>query len=362
MRALVSSVRIKRMAAGSAYTGNLPKGCQYCRRGSKMVLLVTGRCSSRCYYCPLSDAKRGKDVVFANERRVRDEEEVLEEARLIGAEGTGITGGDPLLCLQRTLHYLSLLKREFGEGHHVHLYTSTLDPRSFERLEETGLDELRFHPTDLRLEPDSIEVLGAFADSTSMSLGLEVPAIPGEEERMRALVRTAESLGLDFVNINELEFSESNWLHLRRKGFEVRDDISSAVLSSEGTAMALLRGGFSIPLHYCSSSFKDRVQLRNRILRRAERVALPLDLVTEEGTLIKGIVECQDPEELMLLMIREYGVPQEMMRVDLPRGRIEVAPWVLERLAPQLDHDCFVVEEYPTADRLEVERRPLRRR
>jgi len=39
-----------------------------------------------------------------------------------------------------------------------------------------------------------------------------------------------------------------------------------------------------------------------------------------------------------------------------------VAPWVLEELAPELELESFIVEEYPTADRLEVERAPLTRR
>jgi len=38
---------------------------------------------------------------------------------------------------------------------------------------------------------------------------------------------------------------------------------------------------------------------------------------------------------------------------------LEVAPWVLEDLAALLPFRCYLVEEYPTADRLEVERQPL---
>ena len=50
------------------------------------------------------------------------------------------------------------------------------------------------------------------------------------------------------------------------------------------------------------------------------------------------------------------------MWVDEEKERLEVAAWVLEEIAPELELQSFIVEEYPTADRLEVERSPLRRR
>jgi pyruvate formate-lyase activating enzyme-like uncharacterized protein len=59
----------------------------------------------------------------------------------------------------------------------------------------------------------------------------------------------------------------------------------------------------------------------------------------------------------------EFKVPDKLLLVDEDRRRLEVAPWVLEGLKDYLDSKmirrCFIVEEYPTADRLEVERIPL---
>ena len=107
-----------------------------------MVLLVTGRCR-RCCYCPLSERKKGKDVIFANERVVAADTDIVDEAGSIGAEGSGITGGDPLDVMDRTLRYIRMLKKEFGAGHHLHLYTCTIDRKKFQALAEAGLDELR---------------------------------------------------------------------------------------------------------------------------------------------------------------------------------------------------------------------------
>jgi len=110
-----------------------------------MVLFVTGLCSFHCFYCPVSDEKMYKDVVFADEKRVTKDEDVLEEARAIRATGAGITGGDPLDAVERTCRYIRLLKAEFGAGFHTHLYTMSTDAAKIRQLAEAGLDEIRFH-------------------------------------------------------------------------------------------------------------------------------------------------------------------------------------------------------------------------
>ncbi|WNY22849.1 hypothetical protein MmiHf6_01340 [Methanimicrococcus hongohii] len=130
-----------------SYSTFLPDGCLCCRKGAKMVLFVTGICRKTCFFCPLSVERKNKDVIFANERAVYSDSDVLEEARSMNAEGTGITGGEPLLELERVIHYIHLLKNEFGKNHHIHLYTSTAPSENdLKELADAGLDEIRFHP------------------------------------------------------------------------------------------------------------------------------------------------------------------------------------------------------------------------
>ena len=104
--------------------GKLSKGCQYCIKGYKLVLFVTGLCPRRCYYCPISDKKYQKDNVYANEWPIKNIREIIKEAKLINAKGAGFTGGDPLCKLWRTFSYIKKLKKVFGKKFHIHLYTS----------------------------------------------------------------------------------------------------------------------------------------------------------------------------------------------------------------------------------------------
>jgi len=324
-----------------------------------MVLLVTGKCAESCYYCPLSEAKKGKDVVYANELLVSADDDIIREAEAIGARGTGITGGDPLLVMDRTVRYIRLLKEHFGPGHHIHLYTATVDREKFLRLQEAGLDELRLHPPIERWR--ELEGLGIAeaVEGLDMMVGFEVPAVPGELEGLLSLCRHAAEIGLDFVNLNELEVSETNCQALLGRDFHVRSDVSSAMQGSMETSWQVMEEtGDAVPVHFCSSSFKDQVQLRERLKRRAKRMARPMDLITSEGMVLLGVIETEDLEAAVRAL-EEQEVPPELYQSDEKRKRLEVASWVLEDLADVLPFRCYLVEEYPTADRLEVERQPL---
>lgn len=357
--------KIRPLPKESVYTGRLSRACVYCGQGRKLVLFATGICGRQCFYCPLSSEKKDKDVVYANEARAKGNgnAEITREARLIGAAGTGITGGDPLAVPERTTRFIRLLKKRFGRRHHIHLYTSTPDIRIIRALARTGLDEIRFHPPPAawkRLE--KTQYFGAIAEAKALGMvcGVEVPAIPGEGAALAALAQSAEAAGADYLNLNELEFSETNAKALLARGFSVKDTVSSGVRGSRELAMKILkmhRG--KMPLHYCSSSYKDGMQLRKRLLRRAKSVARPWDVVTKEGLLVKGIIACDQPSTLRSALIKTLGVPARLVNANRKRKRVEIAPWVLQEIAPQIAEPAYIVEEYPTADALEVEREAL---
>ncbi len=353
----------KKWLNGSAYTGRLPEGCVQCARGGKLVLLVTGKCVYGCYYCPLSFKKKGRAVVYADEMRIRKDEDIIEEAEAINATGTGVTGGDPLIQPKETARLIRLLKDNFGERHHIHLYTRSTDLRTIEKVASAGLDEIRFHPPMSTWKNlGESEYAGAIVASRGrgMVAGFEIPAIPSCEKDIRTFLSEAYDIGASFVNLNELEFTESNWRALRKRGFDVKDDVSASVKGSQNMALRLLRGApTGLPTHYCSSSFKDGIQLRRRIMRRARNVLRPLDVLTKDGTLIIGIIETRDPVKLVAELRKQFDIPKKYIEPNQGMGRVEIASWILEEIAPDLEKKAFIIEEYPTADRLEVEREPF---
>ena len=270
-----------------AYVGRLPDGCIQCMQGVKMVVFVTGLCGDNCFYCPVSPKRLYHDVSYVDEEPADNLWDVVEEAYRIGADGAAVTGGDPLAVPRRTVAVIRTLKEFMGPGFHVHLYTSGryLTSDALRMLEDAGLDELRLHPTVPGLER---VVEKALRLRRSMRVGVEVPAVPGWGERLWKLIKWLDSIGADFINLNELEVSERNIEALLERGLHPLRG-RPVVAGSEELALELVRRaeeeGLGITVHYCPASYKDRVQMRLRLMRKALRLAKPYERVTVEGLL-----------------------------------------------------------------------------
>jgi pyruvate formate-lyase activating enzyme-like uncharacterized protein len=351
--------------------GQLAKGCRMCVKGEKLVLFATGICPKRCYFCPISDKKWAKDDVYANEWKISSEKDIIREAGLCSAKGAGITGGDPLARLERVVKYIKLLKKKFGKKFHIHLYTplDLVNEKSLKRLHDAGLDEIRFHP-DIE-DPSKWNRLG-LAGKFGWGIGVEIPSIPGKEDESMQLIDFIKGK-VKFLNINELEISDSNASNLVKMGFKPKDSMSYAVKGSEALAKKLMKYAASkkINTHYCTAQLKDRVQLRKRILRRAKNAAKPYDKITPDGMLIRGAIYLEKPSFGYMRKIekkRKALLPKlkkllkeikiKNAEIDKRKCRILLPPEKAEKLAEKLKAKNLVpavVEEYPTWDALEVE-------
>ena len=357
------------------FTPPLSPACRLCAKGAKMVVLITGLCPATCFYCPLSMKKGGHDVIYADEWKLENQDDtdiLFKEGNLINAKGAGITGGDPLMVPRRTNTYIRLLKETYGQTFHIHLYTSgQVNADIITKLAISGLDEIRFHPMPNEWHSmDSSKIYHAIhtATQTTMDVAIEIPVLPGMEKQIIRLIHWAYAHHIKWVNLNELEFSERNERQLRKKGMIEKHDLSAAVKQSQETAYQIIQTidshHLDIGVHYCSSSFKDAIQLKNRMRRRAENIKTPIDYITDDATIMKGIVEHPNKKKIQMLLnelIRTYGLIKRDYILD-KHYRLQLSIPLLEQIAPDLvkkGFSCFISEQYPTHDQLEVERIPL---
>lgn len=347
------------------------------------MLFITGLCGQRCFYCPVNERKYDKDIVYANEWHVANPDnpkELLEEARLTEARGAGITGGDPLVKVDRCCSYIKLLKKEFGKNFHIHLYTplKLVTKERLQKLYDAGLDEIRLHPN---LDDEKLWHRLDWAKDFDWVVGVEIPAIPRYEEKTTKLIDFLAGK-IDFINLNELELSDTAAKHykLQELGYKPKDDLSYGVAGSKEMALKMLAYARAkgIPAHFCTAKLKDSVQMKKRLQLRAQHARLPFDIPLAEGTLLRGCVYLKElapgmsyAEKLKnadkdkavqqlnnirttlvtKLNLHEVVVDQNKLRIILP---CKIAKKNATKLK-KLNLVPAIVEEYPTADALEVE-------
>ena len=347
-------MKIQKTAGESLATGSLPKGCDLCIEGRKLVLFVTGLCNQNCYYCTISEGRWQKDEVWANERRVEKPEDIVEEAKVCRSFGAGITGGEPLMRIDRVTEYIRLLKKEFGKPFHIHLYTNgtLVNEENLKKLSDAGLDEIRIH-----MNREAVKQALQFRN---LRVGMEVPSIPGEEKKLCELVDYLESVGAHFLNLNELEFSERNILPMETLGLTQCTDSLTAVQGSRETAETVLKYAENkrLTVHFCTARLKLDYQLRNRLINRAKSIRKPFEKVTKNGFLRKGVVEGGTAAE-MAAELKALKVPEKMFFHNSRTNRTEMSEETARLLAKKSKFKVAVIEEYPSAEPWDWEKTPL---
>lgn len=362
--------------------GELPDGCKYCVKGEKLVVFVTGLCPRKCYFCPISDEKYQHDVSFANERKMIAENDLLTEAQMMDAKGAGITGGDPLARLDKTVKTIRTLKEKYGKRFHIHLYTSLnlVTTNSLRDLYEAGLDEIRFH---LDFDSEKLWPRLSLARNFPWKVGVELPVIPTKEkELLRAMDFASDKV--DSVTLNELEVSDNSQSKLLERGFRVKKGLSYAVEGSLESGLRVIeymkQKGYTPQVHLCTAKLKDGIQLARRLQRESKRAKKAFDVVNKEGLLTRGAlylpslvpgfgyrkklaVVVKEPlldelAEKRKRIMSQCKLEEEEIFLDQEKVRLLLS-WkkitTLKQKFHSLDLVCAIVKEYPTADQLEID-------
>ncbi len=337
----------------------IPKGCYHCLKGAKTVLFLNGICQKppHCsWYCPISEERKDNNITFANEIQISSIKELIQEIEKTNAKGIGITGGDPLFKpnLKKTLYYIKSLKSIKGKKFHIHLYTNSLnfDEEVANNLAEAGLDEIRFHPPQNKWE--NIK----FALNKGMSVGVEVPVIPNEEylKNLEDLIFYLDKIGIEFINLNEFEYSYPNSQSLKDRGFSLEKGTIASVENSKKIAMELmnkLTSKVSIKIHFCSIRAKDYFQLKNRYLKRAKTIKLPYEEITTEGLLLFAQIEGNenDLEKFYKVLKSKLKISEKYIyfngkNIKLPH-RVALKEKFISLMEKQNNLNGFIIEIIP---------------
>ena len=273
---------MKKTAYYSWKNGTLPKGCQMCVKGQKLVLFVTGLCPRNCFYCPISEKKHKKDVVYADEWPIKNEKEILKLAHRSASE---IMDTDNM--------YISLYNKRYNEISFGLVYEKGKEKKREPREKEEGSKEGKteyiirtgkslFHPTRKESEewynendkkPRWDKKKGALPPSPSwlgvpMRLGDDnIGAIatyhPTEEH-----LYTEEDIGILQLMANSVAIALNNIkLHKRSSDVEKISYLSQQVGSLAhrmGNKCGMIRlCVFDLQDHFAETGFHDEIAINN---------------------------------------------------------------------------------------------------
>jgi hypothetical protein len=223
---------------------------------------------------------------------------------------------------------------------------------NIKKLEDAGLDEIRFH----LFGPNKERILPSL--KSKITTGVEIPAIPDMRDEIFEIVDYCAENNIEFLNLNELEFSDTNWNALADRGYEPINELSYRVKGSEEFSKEIINycaEKNNLKVHYCPVYFKNAVQLTNRIKRRARNLKKEFERITPEGHLLKGTVEGGTKAQYEEIA-KEYG---KRVFYNSARNRIETTPALAKKIAKENKIKAYITEEYPIWKPWDFEQTPI---
>lgn len=353
---------IERTGFASYCINGITEGCRYCVAGKKLVLFITGKCPRNCFYCSLSNKRKNNDIIFANERRCYTVKDAVNEAKESNAEGAGITGGDPLLFLERTIKYAKALKNKFGKRFHIHIYlpTKLVTREKLKRL-SSCVDEIRFHPAflaekskrmkeDVQKDMEKIKLANLFFKKEN--IGCEFPVLPEKKKKeIFEFIRIAQKY-LGFVNLNELEISDTNFDYVI-KHYSLNKDTYTIAGSKQAGLWILkqcVKANLKVKVHVCTAETKNQHQYKNRLKLHE---IMPYGYMTDDGS-VRYFAICAKNKQQLIKIARELGKFRQIY-IDKRKKRVILSEKIVPLVIKLKKYKIARVEEFPTFDRTEVQ-------
>ena len=164
-----------------------------------------------------------------------------------------------------------------------------------------------------------------------------------------------DEIGADFINLNEFEYCFPNSKCLKDRGFNLREGTIASVKESYEMAIDLITrisNKVSMKIHFCTIRAKDTFQLTNRYLRRAKKIKLPYEEITEEGLLLYGQIEGKKTllEKLYHLLISDLKIPKKF--ISLEENTIKLPYYIaiedeIIRFLDEYDLNGYILEVLP---------------
>ena len=265
------------MAQRTLFTRSLPPGCRGCLRGEGTNLLVTGLCTRDCTFCFNDKPRRDETVVHGF--KLESPEEAADIVRRYKLRSVGMSGGEPLLFPERVERLTKALKAlSFSVWIDVYSNGDKATPEVLERLKGAGVDSMRFNLAANGYDASPV----ALAMKHFRNVAVELPVIPADMDKLKAMVLHLDSLGTPFLNIHELFACRENAALMGAAGFSVKEQKAGHLLwepvaGGDEACLELLSFALNstktLSVYYCSCRTQELISKRGLARRKRMRHA-----------------------------------------------------------------------------------------
>jgi uncharacterized protein len=242
--------------------GKLSPGCMNCGQGTWSCIFIDCLCTAKCFYCP-QDRKNKKErppnesgLIFEN---AEDYVDYLEKFKFKGAS---FSGGEPFLQYKKVLTYTGKIRERFGEEFYIWLYTNgdLVNEEKLRALKEAGLNEIRFDISARNYDLKALKKALGIIDTVTV----EIPAIPGDYEKLKKCLPRLKALGVAHLNLHQLFANQHCYKPFNDRGYTFLHQPNIPILESEMTALRIIKyavdKNIGLPINYCCSIYKHRFQ------------------------------------------------------------------------------------------------------
>ncbi len=261
----------------------LSPGCQLCAQGSWSCLFINGKCNCNCFYCPSKQDEIGLPIT--NSITFPAVKEYIRYLEYFNFKGVSISGGEPLLSFDKTLHFLKKIKSHFGNKIYFWLYTNStlLTVDKIKKLSNAGLDEIRIDAGAVNYSLKKAKL----AVGLIPKITVETPAVPEDIKKLKLLCHQMADYGFNFLNLHQLRLTPYNFSKFSKRNYTYIHGPKVCILESEFTALQIIQytkqQKLKLPVNYCSFAFKNRFQLVGARKRYAHEIKQSFDSVTENA-------------------------------------------------------------------------------
>ncbi len=319
------------------YYMDISPGCRHCGEGTWSCLFINGKCNGHCFFCPSEQTEFGEPVT--NALQFTSPHDYLDYLSAFGIKGVSISGGEPLLTIDRSTRFLSAVQRRFEDKIHKWLYTNgiLLTEENLKKLKDAGLNEIRLNLFAQNYNLEKVMLASRYIPTVTV----EIPAVPEDHDLLCSLLPQLLESGVKFLNLHQLRCTSYNYKKFIERGYTFLHGQDATVLESELAALKTIKfaveSDIRLPINYCSFVYRNNFQRIRSRQRSAPCLLKPHEEITGAG-FIRSLSVKLTKEEVgrITSRMKEDGEPESSVYYEPKSMKFSFTGSVLKYLDKQL--------------------------